>query len=88
MGCGMSKTTIRFTRLSKNLGRDDQIKKPITDLLFTLLTSVIFLYTAILSVSNKEGLVDFGKKLHELGFKLIASGGTAKELRSADIPVG
>ncbi|CAH3180450.1 unnamed protein product [Porites lobata] len=43
---------------------------------------------AILSVSNKEGLVEFGKKLHELGFKLIASGGTAKKLRSADILVG
>ena len=28
MGCGMSKTTIRFTRLSKNLGRDDKIEKP------------------------------------------------------------
>lgn len=28
MGCGMSKTTIRFTRLSKNLGRDDEIEKP------------------------------------------------------------
>ena len=65
-----------------------RLKNPITDLLFILLTYVIFLYTAILSVSNKEGLVDFGKKLHELGFKLIASGGTAKELRSADIPVG
>ena len=65
-----------------------RLKNPITDLLFTLLTSVIFPYTAILSVSNKEGLVEFGKKLHELGFKLIASGGTAKKLRSADILVG
>ena len=68
-----------------------RLKNPITDLLFTvctLLTYVIFPYTAILSVSNKEGLVEFGKKLHELGFKLIASGGTAKKLRSADILVG
>ncbi|XP_074622283.1 bifunctional purine biosynthesis protein ATIC-like isoform X1 [Acropora palmata] len=42
---------------------------------------------AILSVSDKKGLVEFGRKLHELGFHLIASGGTANKLRSDDIPV-
>ena len=46
-----------------------------------------FFYTAILSVSNKEGLVEFSKKLHNLGLELIASGGTAKAIRNADIPV-
>ena len=44
-------------------------------------------YTAILSVSNKEGLVEFAKKLHSFGLELIASGGTAKAIRNADIPV-
>ncbi|CAB4022277.1 Bifunctional purine biosynthesis PURH [Paramuricea clavata] len=42
---------------------------------------------AILSVSNKEGLVEFAKKLHNFGLELIASGGTAKAIRNADIPV-
>lgn len=42
---------------------------------------------AILSVSNKEGLVEFAKKLHDLGFSLIASGGTADRIRLAEIPV-
>lgn len=42
---------------------------------------------AILSVSNKQGLVEFAKKLHNLGLELVASGGTAKTIRNADIPV-
>ena len=36
---------------------------------------------AILSVYDKAGLVDFGRGLVELGWDLIASGGTAKLLR-------
>lgn len=43
--------------------------------------------TALLSVSDKTGLVEFGKKLSEVGFKLIASGGTAKALREASLQV-
>ena len=43
--------------------------------------------TAILSVSDKAGLVDFGRKLHGLGVEMIASGGTAKALRDAGLPV-
>lgn len=42
---------------------------------------------AILSVSDKHGIVGFAQKLHNLGYKLIASGGTARTLREADIPV-
>ena len=49
--------------------------------------NLLAISTAILSVSNKEGLVEFAKKLHDLGFKLIASGGTADRIRSAEIPV-
>ena len=37
--------------------------------------------TAILSVHNKTGLVDFAKGLAALGWNLLASGGTAKLLR-------
>jgi phosphoribosylaminoimidazolecarboxamide formyltransferase/IMP cyclohydrolase len=43
--------------------------------------------TAILSVHNKTGLVEFAKALAELGWTLLASGGTAKLLRDNQIPV-
>src|SRR5512141_94678 len=43
--------------------------------------------TAILSVHNKTGLVDFAKALCDLGWTLLASGGTAKLLRENNIPV-
>ncbi|KAK9294309.1 hypothetical protein QLX08_011055 [Tetragonisca angustula] len=42
---------------------------------------------ALLSVSDKTNLLPFAKKLHELGLSLIASGGTAKSLRDAGLPV-
>ncbi|XP_063953685.1 bifunctional purine biosynthesis protein ATIC-like [Lytechinus pictus] len=42
---------------------------------------------AILSVFNKEGLIDFATKLHQLGLQLIASGGTSKAIKAAGIPV-
>ncbi len=41
---------------------------------------------AILSVHDKTGLVDFARGLHELGWLLIASGGTAKALRENGLP--
>ena len=43
--------------------------------------------TAILSVHNKAGLVDFAKGLAALGWNLLASGGTAKLLRDNNINV-
>jgi len=43
--------------------------------------------TAILSVHNKTGLIDFAKGLTDLGWTLLASGGTAKLLRENDISV-
>ncbi|XP_013110397.2 bifunctional purine biosynthesis protein ATIC [Stomoxys calcitrans] len=42
---------------------------------------------ALLSVSDKTGLLDFGKNLSKLGFHLIASGGTATALRNAGLTV-
>ncbi|NTU65917.1 MAG: bifunctional phosphoribosylaminoimidazolecarboxamide formyltransferase/IMP cyclohydrolase, partial [Chloroflexi bacterium] len=42
---------------------------------------------AILSVHDKTGLVAFARGLHDLGWTLIASGGTAKALRDNSIPV-
>ena len=43
--------------------------------------------TAILSVHNKTGLVEFAKALSGLGWTLLASGGTAKLLRDNNISV-
>ena len=43
--------------------------------------------TAILSVHDKTGLVEFAKALADLGWTLLASGGTAKLLRDNHIPV-
>ncbi|XP_017768149.1 PREDICTED: bifunctional purine biosynthesis protein PURH [Nicrophorus vespilloides] len=42
---------------------------------------------ALLSVSDKTGLLQLGKGLHEVGFTLVASGGTAKALRDTGLPV-
>jgi phosphoribosylaminoimidazolecarboxamide formyltransferase/IMP cyclohydrolase len=42
---------------------------------------------ALLSVSNKEGLVEFAQGLAELGLELIATGGTARVLREAGLAV-
>src|SRR5512143_889030 len=43
--------------------------------------------TAILSVHTKTGLTEFAKGLADLGWMLLASGGTAKLLRDNNIPV-
>jgi phosphoribosylaminoimidazolecarboxamide formyltransferase/IMP cyclohydrolase len=43
--------------------------------------------SALLSVSDKTGLVDFAKALHARGVKLLSSGGTAKALSEAGVPV-
>jgi phosphoribosylaminoimidazolecarboxamide formyltransferase/IMP cyclohydrolase len=43
--------------------------------------------TAILSVHDKTGIIEFAQGLVSLGWTLLASGGTAKLLRDNDIPV-
>lgn len=42
---------------------------------------------AVISVSDKKGIKQFAKGLANVGFKIIASGGTAKELKKAGIKV-
>src|SRR6478736_9054678 len=42
---------------------------------------------ALLSVTDKTGLLPFARQLHELGVELISTGGTAKLLRDDQIPV-
>ena len=43
--------------------------------------------TALLSVYDKTGVADLAAGLHELGWRLISSGGTAKAIAEAGVPV-
>jgi phosphoribosylaminoimidazolecarboxamide formyltransferase/IMP cyclohydrolase len=42
---------------------------------------------ALLSVSDKTGIVSFARQLHEQGVDLLSTGGTATAIRDAGIPV-
>ncbi len=43
--------------------------------------------TALLSVSDKTGIVEFAQALHDRGVKLLSTGGTARLLADAGLPV-
>ncbi len=42
---------------------------------------------ALISVSDKTGIVDFARQLKELGVEILSTGGTARLLKENDIPV-
>jgi len=42
---------------------------------------------ALLSVSDKRGLVEFARELAALGWEIVSTGGTAEALRQAGVPV-
>ncbi len=42
---------------------------------------------AIISVSNKEGVVDFARGLEKLGYEIISTGGTFSSLQEAGVKV-
>ena len=42
---------------------------------------------ALISVSDKRGIVAFAQGLAQLGWEIISTGGTAAALRTAGIPV-
>ncbi len=42
---------------------------------------------ALVSVTDKSGIVDFVRQLHDFGVEIISTGGTARVLRDAGIPV-
>jgi phosphoribosylaminoimidazolecarboxamide formyltransferase / IMP cyclohydrolase len=41
----------------------------------------------LISVTDKTGVVDFARGLHELGASLVSTGGTARMIREAGVPV-
>ncbi len=42
---------------------------------------------ALISLSDKSGLIEFAQKLHDLGIELLSTGGTSKAISDAGIPV-
>ncbi len=40
---------------------------------------------ALISVSDKAGIIDFARNLSELGVELLSTGGTARAIREAGI---
>jgi phosphoribosylaminoimidazolecarboxamide formyltransferase/IMP cyclohydrolase len=42
---------------------------------------------ALLSVSDKTGLIDFARALHQVGVELVSTGGTSKAIAEAGLPV-
>jgi phosphoribosylaminoimidazolecarboxamide formyltransferase/IMP cyclohydrolase len=42
---------------------------------------------ALLSVSDKTGLIEFAQGLHRLGYEIVSTGGTASALAAAGVPV-
>lgn len=42
---------------------------------------------ALLSVSDKTGIIEFAKALHDMGVELVSTGGTMKAIKEAGIPV-
>ena len=42
---------------------------------------------ALISVSDKKGLIPFVKILNGLGVEILSTGGTARQIRKAGVPV-
>ena len=42
---------------------------------------------ALISVSDKRGVVEFARRLNDMGFEIISTGGTAKALEEGGVPV-
>ncbi len=51
------------------------------------MTDIVPIRTALISVSDKTGLVEFGRALEAHGVKILSTGGSAKMLREAGVPV-
>lgn len=51
------------------------------------MTDAVRIHRALLSVSDKRGLPELARALHDLGVELISTGGTARALADAGLPV-
>src|SRR5712672_56106 len=50
-------------------------------------SQLVTIRRALISVSDKTGIVDFARELKRFGVEIISTGGTAKALRDAGIEV-
>ena len=55
--------------------------------IFYLKSPTLSMMNALISVSDKTGILDFAHALHALGVRLLSTGGTAKQLQDAGLPV-
>ena len=44
-------------------------------------------HRALVPVSDKKGVAGFARSVHEMGFGIVSTGGTARELGAAGVPV-
>jgi hypothetical protein len=51
------------------------------------MSDLVKITRALLSVSDKAGVVEFARALADLGVELVSTGGTAKLLAGAGLPV-
>ncbi len=72
---------------SQEKSQDKEPARIVADPSYDAARGVRKLVRALLSVSDKTGLVEFAKELRGLSIELIASGGTATALRDAGLPV-
>jgi phosphoribosylaminoimidazolecarboxamide formyltransferase / IMP cyclohydrolase len=63
------------------------IAKPIDTQAETTAPGAVRVRRALLSVSDKTGIVDFARGLAQLGVELVSTGGTARELMAAGLEV-
>lgn len=52
-----------------------------------LMTDIVSIRRALISVSDKTGMVDFARTLEERGVEILSTGGSAKALREAGVAV-
>jgi len=51
------------------------------------MTENVKIERALISVSNKSGLIEFARDLHDRGIEILSTGGTAKALKDSGVPV-
>ena len=51
------------------------------------MTDLVTIRRALISVSDKSGMVEFAQKLAEQGVEILSTGGSARTLRQAGVPV-
>jgi len=56
-------------------------------LTYLLRVKVMKVTRALISVSDKTGIIDFSKKLNKLNIEILSTGGTAKTLRKAGLKI-